>query len=93
MWRSIIQKNKECFFCGTTQNLQKHHIFGGSRRKFSEADGLYVWLCFRHHCSDDRYAVHNNKDMMQKLHEIGQKSYEEDHTRQEFMERYGKNYL
>ena len=41
--KSIIQKEKRCFFCGSVRNLEKHHIFGGTKnRKWSEKYGLTV---------------------------------------------------
>ena len=88
---SVLQDRKYCFCCGTTQNLQKHHIFGGSSRSYSEEDGLWVWLCQEHHTGDS--GVHFNKEMMDALHQIGQEAYEENHSRKQFVARYGKNYL
>lgn len=38
-------------------------------------------------------AVHNNAEMMRLLREDGQKAFEQNHTREEFMELFGKNYL
>lgn len=89
---SIIQHEKECFVCRRTTNLECHHIFGGSNRKWSEADGLKVWLCHNHH-NESPEGVHHNKYFMQHLHRIGQTEYEKNHTREDFMRRYGRNYL
>jgi hypothetical protein len=47
---SIIQKEKECWFCGRTDGLERHHVFGGvANRKISESYGMTVWLCHEHH--------------------------------------------
>lgn len=91
--QSIIQENKECFFCKATQNLECHHIFGGtSNRKNSEKYGLKVWLCNKHHTGSND-SVHHNKKMADTLKQIGQEAFEKNGTRQEFMKIFGRNYL
>ena len=96
--RSILQeKTGECYICRALgiyriQPVQEHHIFGNvANRKISEAEGLKVYLCLPHH-TDGAAAVHNNKNMMHWLKVKGQLAYEEEHSREEFMELIGKNY-
>lgn len=67
-------------------------LFGGSNRNKSEAEGLKVYLCLEHHTSG-KEAVHNNAEMMRLLREDGQRAFEQNHTREEFMKLFGKNYL
>lgn len=98
MSKSIIQNDTSvCYKCGRLRGnmncLEKHHVFGGSNRKYSEEFGLWVMLC-GHQCH--RYgkgAVHQDAEYMQELHEVGQRAFERDHTREEFMKIFGKNYL
>ena len=91
--RSIIQTEKKCFICYTTMNLHEHHIFyGTSNRKNSEKHGLKVWLCGYHH-NLSNYGVHFNKTLDSELKQIAQAKFEEKHTRAEFMQIFGKNYL
>lgn len=52
---------------------------------------MKVWLCARHHTSD--YGVHFNKELDLKLKRMGQKKFEEKHTREEFIRLFGRNYL
>lgn len=96
--KSVIQTKKECYLCRVmlaeenTRQLESHHIFGGSaNRRKSEADGLKVWLCHEHHQGND--GVHFNPVLMEFLKKRGQLKYEETHTREEFIKRYGRNYL
>ena len=89
--QSIIHEGNECFICHRRDCLEWHHIFGAYNRNHSEEDGLKVRLC--HYCHNEKGGVHYDKNLMQAMHELGQKKYEETHTRKEFMERYGKNYL
>lgn len=72
--------------------LDEHHIFGGPNRIHSEETGLKVYLCPEHHTMG-KIAVHNCKYTMDLMHKIGQRKYEETHTRQEFTKLFGKNYL
>lgn len=89
---SIIQKQKECLVCHTTQNLEKHHIFGGNaRRDLSEKCGLWVWLCHEHHTGNT--GVHFQKQFMDDLHELGQTVFSELYGDNVFFERFGKNYI
>ena len=89
---SIIQKERECYICGTTLNLESHHIMHGtSNRKNSEMYGLKVWLCHRHHTGDE--GVHFKKDLDLMLKQTAQKEFEKTHTREEFMTIFGRNWL
>ena len=90
--KSIIQQDWDtCFLCGRVGE-QVHHIFGGKpNRKYSDDDGLTVRLCAA--CHREVHEGKNTKKLMKALHELGQTVYEETHTREDFMDRYGRNYL
>lgn len=90
--KSILQDEKECFFCKTTMDLEEHHVvYGTANRKQSEKNGLKVWLCHEHHTGNS--GVHFNKDLDTQLKELAQKTFEESHTHEEWMRVFGKNYL
>lgn len=91
---SLLSTDKTCYVCGTTYGLHKHHIFGGTgRRKLSDQDGLWVWLCGPHHNLSNE-GVHFNKDLMDRLHREGQAAWEcVFGDRAAFIKRYGRNYL
>lgn len=97
---SILQeKGSPCYLCMKMRPhyewqkaVHEHHIFGGSNRDKSEAEGLKVYLCLDHHING-KEAVHNNAELMRELRQDGQKAFEQNHTREEFMELFGKNYL
>lgn len=90
--KSIIQTEKECFICKGTYWLEEHHIFGGSNRKKSEKYGLKVFLCHRHH-NEAPFGVHFNKELMQKFHDLGQRTFEEHYPDKSFLLEFGRNYL
>lgn len=91
--KSIIQDRKECFICKSIYGLQEHHIFfGTANRKKSEQEGLKVWLCLEHH-TGSKISPHYSREVDLKLKRIAQAKYEETHTREEFMQLFGKNYL
>jgi hypothetical protein len=88
---SIIQDEKECFACHTTQNLHKHHIYyGTANRKVSDKLGLWVWLCARHHNMSDE-GVHFDRKFDLALKRLGQEIYSQEHD--DFMEQIGRSYL
>ncbi len=93
MAKSIMQKEKRCYICGSTYDLHEHHIFyGTANRKQSEKYGFKVWLCARHH-NMSRDCVHSNYELNLRLRQECQAKFEETHTRAEFMAIIGKNYL
>lgn len=92
MAKSILQKEKECYLCGSISQLHKHHIFEGSNRKNSEKYGFWVYLCAGHH-NMSNFGVHFDKSLDLKLKQECQCEYEKTHTRAEFMCIIGKNYM
>lgn len=90
--KSIIQTERECYVCGTTQNLHEHHIFGAANRKHSESYGLKIYLCAPHHNMSDK-GIHFNKELDISVKQMAQEIFEETHTREEFREIFGKSYL
>lgn len=97
--KSIIQVKKECFLCRylydseNTNNLHDHHIFFGTANRLqSEKHGLKVWLCIAHH-TEGIGAVHKNRNYDVILKKIAQKVFEKTHTREEFIQIFGKSHL
>lgn len=86
--KSIIQDTKRCYLCGNTQFLHNHHIFPGSRRQLSDRLGLTVYLCARCHG-----IVHTDPQTIKRLQVIGQRKYEETHTREDFIRTFGKSFI
>lgn len=91
-------KDGTCYLCMLKGDyrihpvVHEHHIYDGPNRSISEAEGLKVYLCLAHH-TDGPAAVHNNHDNMLLLQQDAQKAYERTHTREEFMQLIGRNYL
>lgn len=90
--QSIIQTEKECYYCHSIYNLECHHIFRGAYRNASERNGLKVWLCQPHHTGQT--GVHNGNVILDKwLKQTAQRKYEETHTREDFIREFGRSYL
>lgn len=91
--KSIVQRDKECWVCGSTGALHRHHIYPGlGRREMSEHFGLWVWLCPYHH-NMSSHGVHSDKSLDLKLKRWGQRKFEETHTRAEWHRYFGRSYL
>lgn len=82
----------ECYVCQTTQNLHRHHVFGGSRRKWSEKYGMVVYLCWIHH-NMSKEGVHFNKSLDIKLKQKYQRIFQFEYPDLDFMKIFGRNYL
>lgn len=79
---------------GDTRYLHKHHIFGAFNRQHSEEDGLWIWLRWDYHIENSPHSTpHNDKRVDTFYKKLAQRKYEETHTREEFMQRYGRNWL
>ena len=89
--RSVMTSDLEhCFICAGKAN-QLHHVFGGCRRKISDQDGFVVPLCMECHTGPN--GVHHNRSAQLGLMMLAQTMYEQTHTREEFLKRYGKSWL
>lgn len=98
MSKSIMQTEKECYISREifgercVVGLEEHHIFfGNPGRKLSEKYGLKVWLTYEHHRGDDGVHMHRRIDLW--LKKRAQEKFEETHTREEFIQIFGRNYL
>lgn len=95
MTKSIICNDKRCFICGTENNIHIHHlIYGSANRKKSEEDGLWVYLCGKHH-NLSAEGVHYNKALDLRFKKMAEKRWIDFYGKSEesFIKRYGKNYL
>ena len=89
--QSIIQKERECYFCFSAVGLETHHcLHGTANRKKADADGLTVWLC-----SDCHRALHLFGTGDAALKQLAQRVWMRANNAGEdaFRERYGKSYL
>ena len=85
---SILTDDLEhCFFC-KNEYVDIHEIYGGCNRKMSMRSGFCVPLCRQHH----RYVTYNVSAGLY-LKTLCQKTFEETHSRADFMRIIGKNYL
>lgn len=91
--KTVLQDNKECYFCQSPY-VEDHHIFfGKGKKKHAEKRGLKVWLCNAHHTGGGDCPHRNRKvDLLLKC--MAQQHYEEHiGTREEFRLEFGKSYL
>lgn len=94
MSKSILQTEKECFFTKAKNGLHKHHIFNSYNRDNSEKYGLWVWLRWDRHIENSPYRTpHNDSGVDLYLKRLAQQAFEKTHTRKEFMDIFGRNYL
>ena len=92
MLKSIISNEKRCYECGRFTNLQIHHcLHGTANRKLADEDGLTVYLCYKCH----KVLHEKSKEMDLKYMRLAERAFLDfyNKTIEEFIERYGKNYL
>ena len=90
---SIMQEGKYCYLCGRTDALEKHHVFFGyPGRRHSDEHGLWVWLCPECHRTG-KHSAHLDYQTNVNLKKDGQRAFELTHTRSEFMDIFGRNWL
>ena len=88
---SILQSEKHCYLCGRKTCLERHHIMAGPNRRWSEAFGVWVWLC--HDCHTGTNGAQYDKELNVSLKRDAQGAFEEIYSHDEWMEVFGKNYL
>jgi 5-methylcytosine-specific restriction endonuclease McrA len=87
----VALTDKECFLCGRTGQLDRHHLIGGTaNRKQSEKYGLVVYLCRNCH-----RLAHEDSGTYLQLHQYGERLWlkNEGGTVEDFIKVFGKNYL
>lgn len=84
-YEKIVEEQKWCQLCGRTP-IEIHHIFEGKNRNNSTKYGMLVALCNSCH-----RKVH--KTNYQGFKQKAQIEFEKEHTREEFIEIFGRNYL
>lgn len=97
--KSFVQTEKECYLCRklfgicNDRGLHLHHVYEGwGNRSVSDRNGFVIWLCAKHHNMSE-YGIHFNKDIDLEVKQDVQRMYEAEHSREEFMELIGRNYL
>lgn len=93
MTESIIKTSKCCFFCGRTDHLERHHCMKAANRKKSEALGLWVWLCPDCHRGTDGVHGKNGHGKDESLKMAAEYAFLQEHSLEEWMRIFGKNYL
>lgn len=98
---SILQiKDGRCFLCMMLNNdntyhpvVHRHHVFFGKKCKEKcDEEGLTVYLCIEHHLNG-KQAVHGNRKNDLMLKKYAQTVYEQNHSREEFIEKFVESYL
>lgn len=91
----ITEYRSNCIFCGRPTTEEHHLIFGTSRRKLSEEDGLKVPCCRECHTAGKISGKIHGNPMAEKMSKMmGQLAYEARiGTREDFRKRYGVSYL
>lgn len=90
--KSILQKDESCYLCGRRYGLETHHVLGGTaNRKISDKYGLTVLLC--HQCHTGKEGAQYNRDLNFRLKREAQEAFEREHSREEWMGLFRKNYL
>lgn len=96
--KKVIGDPDICWLCGAngrSDPLDRHHAFGGANRKLSEEDGLCFSLCHNKCHIFGSNSVHQNRAQDLRLKQQAQRyaMIKHDYTIQQFIARYGKNYL
>ena len=91
---SLLQDTKQCYVCGTRFNINIHEVYFGKNRQKSIEDGCCVYLCGKHH-NQSNNGVHFNHNLDQELKKQMEEQWLKHYnkTKEEFIKRYGRNYL
>lgn len=90
MKKSIVQTERECFICGNTDPLERHHCFEGAYHDQAERYGVTVFLCPLHH-----HMAHENESLLSYIRKKGQIALmrAQGWTEEQFIEHIGRSFL
>ena len=92
LWSVFTDDMDQCYFTGTAP-VERHHIFGGSRKKASEKYGFVIPLRPDLH-PNGAHAGSNSNKIDTKLKQMAQEYFEHNYgTRDDFRRIFGKSYL
>lgn len=88
-----MSDKQECFICGRTGALHRHHVFFGSaNRALSEKYGCWCYLCPEHH-NMGRHSAHLDRRIDLFLKEECQQRWEAIYGGEEaFIKTFGRSY-
>ena len=91
---SILQNNKRCYVCNASYGIMCHEVYFGKNRQKSIEDGCCIYLCGTHHNLSSQ-GIHFNHKLDLEVKQKMQKKWCEyyNKTTENFIERFGKNYL
>lgn len=93
---SIITKDLDhCIECGRN-DCEKHEVFfGTANRRLSIEDGLVIPLCNAEHHKGNLIGIHQDEKLNLKWKRIAEEKWLQfyNKTEEDFIKRYGKNYL
>lgn len=82
---------EHCMICGKPFPEWHHVFFGTANRRQADNYGYIVPLCAYHH-REGKYSAHKSRELDLMLKRQAQALFEEDHTRQEFIQTFGRSY-
>lgn len=92
-----IMTESNLYFTKRQRGLERHEVFEGrtGNRKKSIEDGLIIFLTPERHRTDKKKAIHQNYEFSLKVKKIAEARWCEyyDKTKEDFIKRYGRNYL
>lgn len=94
LWSVFTDDMDHCYFTGNPM-VERHHIFGGSRRKASERRGFIIPLRPDLHPNGVHFrSTPENREIDGKLKRMAQEYYENHYgSRDNFITEFGKSYL
>lgn len=91
----LVKQLDKCYICGTSSGVALHEVFyGTANRKKSKEDGMVIPLCGVHH-NMSGVGVHYNKELDLRLKQYAQRVWMKyyNKTEEDFIDRFGQNYL
>lgn len=91
---SLLQDKKQCYVCNTILDIHTHEVYFGRNRQKSIEDGCCVYLCGKHHNMSNE-GVHFNKKLDNTLKQQMELAWLKKYNKitEDFIERFGRNYL
>ena len=95
MRKSILCNNEipTCYFCGTVNQIERHHCLYGIYREKADKYGLWVYLCYFHHRGQFGVHSHKGRERSLELQSLAQIKFEEKYGHDKFISEFKRNFL
>ena len=92
LWSAFTDDMERCWLTDQNRYVERHHVFNGAYKAASEKYG-YVIPVHKDIHNMRWFSIHENRPFRLAIKQFCQRHFELTHTREEFVEIFGQNFI